>query len=302
MIWLWAAMVLLTCVSVILAGKVFMLKKDAREIREAFADRLAAHTNTLIDISHQDKEMKMLAEEINVQLRKLRYERHRFQQGDKELKDAVTNISHDLRTPLTAILGYLQLIEREEINEEIRGYIRQIENRTEVLKQLTEELFKYSVVSLIDDTKKEMMDLKRALEESMISFYGAMKQRGIEPEINMTEKRVERLLDSKAVSRIFGNIISNALKYSDGDFRITMDDNGEISFSNKARQLDHVSVGRLFDRFYTVESGRNSTGLGLSIAKLLTERMGGIIKAQYHNDEITVSISFPEKLQPRQEI
>ena len=175
----------------------------------------------MIDISHQDKEMKMLAEEINVQLRKLRYERHRFQQGDKELKDAVTNISHDLRTQLTAILGYLQLIEREEINEEIRGYIRQIENRTEVLKQLTEELFKYSVVSLIDDTKKEMMDLKRALEESMISFYGAMKQRGIEPEINMTEKRVERLLDSKAVSRIFGNIISNALKYSDGDFRIT---------------------------------------------------------------------------------
>ena len=226
-----------------------------------------------------------------MQLRLLRKERHRYQQGDLELKEAVTNISHDLRTPLTAINGYLDLLEREEKSESVQRYLSQIQNRTEVLKNLTEELFRYSVVTSSQELKPERMDVVRALEESLLSFYAVMQEKGIQPEIKLPEEPVYRELDAGAVNRIFSNIISNALKYSDGDLSVVMDTDGSITFTNTAHNLNAVTVGRLFDRFYTVEASRNSTGLGLSIAKLLIERMGGNIEAIYNNNKLQIKIT-----------
>lgn len=283
---------ILLLVIFVLAAKVYFLHKSAQEISEAFRDRLAEDTNTLIDISTRDPYMRKLATGVNVQLRLLRKERHRYQQGDQELKEAVTNISHDLRTPLTAINGYLDLLAREEKSENVQRYLSQIKNRTDVLKNLTEELFRYSVVASSQDLKPEHMDVVRALEESLLSFYAVMQEKGIQPEIELPEEPVFRELDAGAVNRIFSNIISNVLKYSDGDLSVVMDKSGSITFSNTAHKLNTVTVGRLFDRFYTVEASRNSTGLGLSIAKMLTERMSGSISAQYQNKRLYVTIDF----------
>ena len=278
--WLWAAIGILAGVVLALSVKLFLMRKTAREIEAEFARRLTTDTNTLISISHQDKTMRRLAESINRQLRQLRRERRRFQQGDLELKEAVTNISHDLRTPLTAICGYLDLLEQEEKSQNVQRYLSQIEDRTRALRQLTEE-------------PNEKVDLCRFLEESLLSFYGAMRQKGIHPEIEMPDEKVERMLSPSAVSRVFGNIVSNALKYSDGDLRVMMDTNGTVTFSNSCKTMDPVTVGRLFDRFYTVETAHNSTGLGLSIARLLTERMGGTIQAHYREGRLTITVSFP---------
>ncbi len=275
-----------------LAAQICFLRKSAREIADAFRDRLTADTNTLIDISTRDSYMRRLAADINTQLRLLRRERHRYQQGDLELKEAVTNISHDLRTPLTAINGYLDLLEREEKGDNVQRYLAQIKNRTEVLKSLTEELFRYSVVNSSQELKPERLDVVRALEESLLSFYAVMQEKGIQPEIKLPEEPVFRELDAGAVNRIFSNIISNALKYSDGDLSVVMDKNGCITFSNTAHNLTAVTVGRLFDRFYTVEASRNSTGLGLSIAKMLIERMGGKIEAIYNNGKFQINVIF----------
>ena len=283
---------ILLLVIFVLAAKVYFLHKSAQEISEAFRDRLAEDTNTLIDISTRDPYMRKLATDVNVQLRLLRKERHRYQQGDQELKEAVTNISHDLRTPLTAINGYLDLLEREEKSENVQRYLSQIKNRTDVLKNLTEELFRYSVVASSQDLKPEHMDVVRALEESLLSFYAVMQEKGIQPEIELPEEPIFRELDAGAVNRIFSNIISNVLKYSDGDLSVVMDKSGSITVSNTAHKLNTVTVGRLFDRFYTVEASRNSTGLGLSIAKMLTERMSGSISAQYQNKRLYVTIDF----------
>ena len=283
---------ILLLVIFVLLAKVYFLRKSAQEIAEAFRDRLTADTNTLIDISTRDPYMRKLAADINVQLRLLRKERHRYQQGDQELKEAVTNISHDLRTPLTAINGYLDLLEREEKSEAVERYISQIQNRTEVLKNLTEELFRYSVVTSSQNLKQERMDVVRALEESLLSFYAVMQERGIGPEIRLPEEPVYCELDADAVNRIFSNIISNALKYSDGDLAVVMNSDAEIVFSNRASNMNTVAVGRLFDRFYTVEVSRNSTGLGLSIAKVLMERMGGTISAQYQDERLSITVRF----------
>ena len=111
----WLSVVIgILLIILVLSIKIFLVQKSAREIETAFAERLMTDTNTLIDISYQDKTMRKLTERLNIELRKLRKERHRFNRGDLELKEAVTNISHDLRTPLTAISGYLDLLDREE--------------------------------------------------------------------------------------------------------------------------------------------------------------------------------------------
>ena len=291
---LWSLVVALILVIFILSVKVYLLQKSAGEIADAFAERLVTDTNTLIDISSRDRSMRKLAAAVNTQLRQLRRERRRFVQGDLELKEAVTNISHDLRTPLTAICGYLDLLEREEKSETTERYLSYIRNRPEALRQLTEELFCYSVVLSAKDFTFEEVNLCRILEDSLLSFYGALKQKNITPDIRMPEQHIIRLLDPAAVSRIFSNIISNAIKYSDGDFSVVMDTAGSIVFSNTAGNLTPVTAGRLFDRFYTVEASRNSTGLGLSIARHLTEEMGGSIRADYRDRTLSITVSFPE--------
>lgn len=284
------AALLLTALA--LAVKVLLMRKSAREMSEALDERLAMDTNVLVGISSRDARMRELAAKLNEQLRQLRNERQRYQQGDLELKEAVTNISHDLRTPLTAINGYLDLLEEEEKSENARRYVAQIANRTKALEKLTEELFRYSIATSMKELKPERVNLAQALEESLVSFYAAIREAGIHPKISLPDSPVWRQLDSGALSRIFSNIVGNALKYSDGDLRISMSENGCIVFENTAREIDAVTVGRLFDRYYTVEASRNSSGLGLSIAKDLTERMGGRIDASYSDETLQVRILF----------
>ncbi len=283
--------VILLIVVATMSVKLYFIKKSAREITEAFSLRLKSDTNTLIDISSSDRHMRKLASEINNELRELRAQRHRFLQGDAELKNAVTNISHDLRTPLTAICGYLDLLEEEEKSENARRYIEIIKNRSEMLIYLTEELFRYSViVSDGGNHIKENVSVNAALEESVAAFYTALKEKEITPEIIMPEKNVMRMLERSALMRVFSNLLNNAVKYSDGDLSITLSENGEIAFTNTAAKLNKLLVERLFDRFYTVETADKSTGLGLSIARVLVEQMDGSISAEYANKKLTVRV------------
>lgn len=289
---LWILCGVLTVLVLLLVVKIRFLKKDINNVCVSFREHLSSDTNTLISVSSGDRQVKKLAAEINVQLCRLRKERIRFQNGDRELKEAVTNISHDLRTPLTAICGYLDLLKREDQSEAVQRYLEQIEERTEAMKSLTEELFRYSVIRTEKILAPERLDLCRQLEDSLLSFYGVMQGKGIVPQISLPEEPIWRMLDKAALNRIFSNIINNAVKYSDGDLTVTLTTEGEITFSNTAKDLTSVEVGRLFDRFYTVESGRSSTGLGLSIAKILTEKCGGQIAAEYHEGRLSIKIQL----------
>ena len=288
----WIICGILAAIIAILVIKIRMMQKSMDEICSCLSEHLSSDTNQLITVSSSDKHVRHLASEIAKQLTELRRQRRQYISGDRELKEAVTNISHDLRTPLTAICGYLELLEAEEMTDNTRRYVEQIANRTEALKALTEELFRYSVISSVSDLNYEKVNVGRVLEDTLISFYGAFEQKNITPNISLPDSVIIRSLDKSALSRIFGNIISNAVKYSDGDFSVTLTDAGEITFSNTASELSSVDVGKLFDRFYTVDSARKSTGLGLSIAKLLTERMGGCISADYKGNTLSITLSF----------
>ena len=293
--WLCCLISILIIIIAILVIKIHLLRKSADEISDAFSDRVASDTNILIVLSCRARHMQNLADNMNRELKKLQSDRHRYQQGDTELKNAVTYISHDLRTPLTAICGYLDMLDKEDQNENTRRYLKIIRGRTEIMKQLTEELFRYSVfTSVSNGTPSEPVILNSILEESISALYTSLRQSRITPSIVMPDVKVSRMLNRNAVSRIFGNIISNAVKYSDGDLEIILEETGRITFANRAEKLDEIQVGRLFDRFYTVETASSgSTGLGLSIARALTEQMGGSITAEYKDGMILVHVHFP---------
>lgn len=283
----------LALINFILWIKIAGYRKAADEICEEMEARLGRDTNVGIDISISDHKMRRLAAEIDRQMKLLRKEQIRYLQGDKELKEAVTNISHDLRTPLTAVCGYMELLEREDTSEKVQTYLGIIQERIDRLKQLTEELFRYSLVMSVHQyEEKEVVSLNQALEECIAAYYGAFKDKGITPDIRIPERKIERLLNKAALSRVLDNIIGNALKYSDGDLRIILMEDGKAVFCNHAAEMNEVLAEKLFDRYYTVESGKNATGLGLSIARLLTEEMGGRMGAAFEHGELKIWVAF----------
>lgn len=276
-----------------LSVKLYFIKRSAREITADLGRKINEDTNTGLRISSRDKDMCELTASINVQLKALRKEHLQYHQGNMELKNAITNISHDIRTPLTAICGYLDMMQKTQDPQKQAKYISIMKDRTELMKQLTEELFRYSVIlSDTGDMETEEVFLNQMLAESISSFYPSLSKRGITPQISITDQRILRNVNRAALSRVFANLLNNALKYSDGDLEITLSDTGRITFSNTAKALSAVQVEQLFDRFYTVEVARNSTGLGLSIARTLVERMGGTITAEYHDSKLTLCIDL----------
>lgn len=290
--WLLCAALAVLVLALIL--RLRLLQSSLDEIGRQLAERLGTDTNNPIFLSTRDPHARKLAARLNIQLKELRRLRRRYENGDRELKEAVTNVSHDLRTPLTAICGYLELLERGDKTADQARYLALISGRAQAMRRLTEELLRYSVAAgMEDEPDLEPVDLNAAVEEAVAAFYGALVEQGVAPAVSLPETRVVRELDRAALARVLGNLLANALKYSGGDLDIVLDTQGTIVLSNAAPGLDEVQVGRLFDRFYTVETGRASTGLGLSIAKALTERLGGSISARYEAGRLAVDLCFP---------
>ena len=293
---LWKIMVFFLVVIIFaLLLKIFYMRKAIREIKRGFSEKLYTDTNTPIMLSSHDKLVSSLANDINVELKELQKQKHRYIQGDKELKNAITNISHDLRTPLTTICGYLSLLDKEEKSEHIARQLSIIKNRTFALKQLVEELFRYTTI--ISDTENSVYTetvINNVLEDCISSYYAIFKEKGITPNINLCEQKIVRSVDKTALLRIFNNVIDNAIKYSEGYLTISLFENGKIVFSNHTSDLNEIQIGKLFDRFYTVNTARKSTGLGLSIAKALIEKMDGNISADYSNNVLSIIIKLNE--------
>lgn len=276
--------------------KLHLIHRAAEEISTAVRDIRAQGSNGIIGISSRDRQMRALAATLNGELREMNALRIKYEQGDMELKHAITGVSHDLRTPLTAIAGYIDLLEREADPEKQARYISIIKNRTEALRKLSEELLDYSVSASHEQSLElRPMAINRVLEESLASFYQAFSDRKIVPRVSIPEEPVNCLAEPQALGRVLGNVFSNAAKYSDGDLSVTLTPDGEVEIENSASALDSVQVEKLFDRFYTVENARGSTGLGLSIAKTLTERMSGKIDAQYRAGRLHILIKLKKE-------
>ena len=282
-------------INIFLIIKVIVMRSSIRTLRKDFAERVSLDSNTLLGISSRDFELRKLTSVINETLNCLRESYHRYRLGDAELRTAITNIAHDIRTPLTAICGYAELAQKKENVTDLKRDLSIIEERANHMKKLTEELFEYSVIASGEITEeKENISVSRVLEDCVMNLYPSFESRGITPVVEISEVPVERNLYPSYVERIFSNLLTNALKYSDGDLEVSLSEKGLVRIANTASALSTVSVEKLFDRFFTVETARNdqSHGLGLSIVKTFAERMNCPLNAKFENGKLIIEIQF----------
>lgn len=282
---------ILLIILIFIIFKLYIIKKSLKEIGCSIDDILKSDTNNLLTISSSDKDIKNLTNCLNIELKELRNQRLQYENGNQELKKTITNISHDMRTPLTAINGYIDLIKDETEREKQNEYIEIIKRKTNDLITLTEQLFDFSkTMDIGTKIKKEKCCINEILEETLANYYIIFKEKDIIPQIEITEEKIYRMVDKNTIIRVFENILSNVSKYSNGDFKIVLNKEGKITFSNKATSLDATTVQKIFDRYFTVENAKKSTGLGLAIAKQLIELNRGNIKANYINGYLTIEV------------
>lgn len=285
--------IILFLICIFLAVKLYVIKQSIKEIEKSFSKILRTDTNNIIAISSSDKDIKNLTINLNNNLSELRGQKLQYKNGNQELKKIITNISHDLRTPLTAIKGYVDLIEQEKLSNNQKKYLKVIQKKSNELTELTGQLFEYTKLMDIDvKIKKEECCINEILEETLVSYYSIFKEQNIIPSISICSTKVYKIVNKISIIRVFENILSNVIKYSNGDLKVEMQENGTITFSNKATSLDETTVQKIFDRYFSVENAKESTGIGLSIAKQLVELNNGSIKAEYVNGYLIIEIKL----------
>ncbi len=285
--------IILFLICIFLAVKLYVIKQSIKEIEKSFSKILRTDTNNIIAISSSDKDIKNLTINLNNNLSELRGQKLQYKNGNQELKKIITNISHDLRTPLTAIKGYVDLIEQEKLSNNQKEYLKVIQKKSNELTELTGQLFEYTKLMDIDvKIKKEECCINEILEETLVSYYSIFKEQNIIPNISICSTKVYKIVNKISIIRVFENILSNVVKYSNGDLKVEMQENGTITFSNKATSLDETTVQKIFDRYFSVENAKESTGIGLSIAKQLVELNNGSIKAEYVNGYLIIEIKL----------
>lgn len=285
--------IILFLICIFLAVKLYVIKQSIKEIEKSFSKILRTDTNNIIAISSSDKDIKNLTINLNNNLSELRGQKLQYKNGNQELKKIITNISHDLRTPLTAIKGYVDLIEQEKLSNNQKKYLKVIQKKSNELTELTGQLFEYTKLMDIDvKIKKEECCINEILEETLVSYYSIFKEQNIIPNTSICSTKVYKIVNKISIIRVFENILSNVIKYSNGDLKVKMQENGTITFSNKATSLDETTVQKIFDRYFSVENAKESTGIGLSIAKQLVKLNNGSIKAEYVNGYLIIEIKL----------
>lgn len=245
-----------------------------------------------IRVSLSNRNIEKLASQINKKDNESRELQLKVINEEEDLKKSIVNITHDLRTPLTSISGYLDLLKTKE-KKFNKKYINIIENKTNELIDLTDQLFFYSkTLDLLEKPNLEKTCINELLEETIISYYTIFQKKGIIPNISICNQKIIKNIDKKMLTRIFENIISNAIKYSKHDLNVILAENGIITFSNTTLDFEKKDVTKLFARYYTVSSGKNSNGIGLSIAKQLANLNNIYLEAKYKNQKLIIQLKF----------
>lgn len=277
----------------------FILRRNVKGVVRSLRRINSAKTNSKILISSTDNLIRNLTVEINKSLEIKNSTEAEYKRMDYELRQAIANISHDLRTPLTSILGYMQLIEDESLPlAERKEYIDIVKKRSKALQMLIGGFYDLSRLEAKEykfELKK--MNLYNILSDIIASYYNDFVRNGIEPHIELEENTESVIIDDNAVRRIFSNLIQNMLKYGRNDVEITLTQkDGYICsvFSNEAADLKEEYTKHLFERFFTGDRARTdkSTGLGLAITKQLVEQMGHKIAAKLEHGRLHIEIMW----------
>ncbi|MDU7068683.1 MAG: HAMP domain-containing sensor histidine kinase [Clostridium perfringens] len=248
-------------------------------------------------LSLPNKNIENLIVEINTLIDDKRKMENIYKEKDMELREAIANMSHDLRTPLTSIMGYVYLLNDDKLDkEERKEYLKIIEKRSAVLNDLITNFYGLSRIQADQyEIKLEPVNLELVLGEIIAAFYETLDYKFGEPEINIEEGLGPVLGDKQALNRIFTNLIENIIKHGEGEVKISLKKKNKyivMEFSNKAEDLESKDVNRIFEKFFTkdrMRTGQN-TGLGLAIVKLLVEKQGQKIEAKKVGNRLVINI------------
>ena len=292
MIVLYSVIVVLSILVITLLIRVVTTNIELKNITRELEEITEKDTNLLLSTSSGDKSIKILVDSLNKELKKLLSLKREYSKGIFDVKKSAENIAHDIRTPLTAIKGYVDLLKKEELSEEGRKYLEIIKGRVDYMKEMIDELFLSLSMKSRGVLNLSNIDAKSILEEALVSYYNEFKKKGMSPSLMTPNEKVIIKADSKALYRAYSNIISNALKYGEGEFKVEMDEKGNTIFSNLAPNMDSVEANKLLDRYYTISDAKASSGIGLSISKEILQEMGGELKVKLENQRLYISIIY----------
>lgn len=252
--------------------------------------------NQILHLPIPNRHLAKVMCSFNGTLEEIRKERQKYEKREKEFQMQIENISHDLRTPLTVILGYLKFLKNKDKefskkDNELEETLKIIENKAEIMKTLVTQFYEFSRLNAGDyELSLNNVDISRTLRESLMGNYQLLEQSHLEVDINIPEHPIWVMGEESALERIFLNLLQNAGRYADTYLHISIkeeDQNVSISFINDTNILSEADIPNLFDRFYMQDNSRNKggTGLGLTVAKSLLEEMGGTLKANIVDKE-----------------
>lgn len=291
--------IFLIIIAGIFATLYILLYKEVRNITNQLKEINKVKTNSKVLLSTSNKGAKKLTLEINKALEEKQKAEAEHKKMDLEIRQAIANVSHDLRTPLTSIMGYIQLMEDSRLCEDEKSqYLDIVKKRTKSLQVLIDSFYDLSRLEGKEyKFSLKSMNLYNILCDTIALFYNDFLDKGIEPIMNLEEKLPLVIVDDNAVRRVISNLIQNMLKYSKEFINISLrqqENHVIMTFTNDAKDLEKEDVEQLFNRFFTgdrTRSGKN-TGLGLAITKELVEQMGHKIFAELSGGKLSIIIKW----------
>lgn len=279
--------------------RLYYLKRELKLVTRQLQSYTQGFTEKKVDIALFDQDLEKLAGEINKMIDLLVQANALRRRTENELKQGIANISHDLRTPLTSILGYIQLMESDNISEaERQEYLTIAKSRTKRLQILLNEFLDLSVIESADfELKPEKLDMNVLIADVLLSFYDRFNERGLETSIQLPNDKIMVYGDESSIQRVVENLLANVAAHAVSHVSIRLEKRQEdvvLSISNRTRHITEQDVDKLFDRFYKVDSARSGkgTGLGLTIARSLMLKMNGELTAELQADLLTMKCEW----------
>lgn len=283
----------------ILFIRMLFLKKALRDIRKELEFTRKRNYNRQITIPLFDKDLSETAAEINRNLdfqKQLKFETER---KERLLKQSVSDIAHDLRTPLTVIKGNLQLLEKEAPDPQELHYITVCSEKADFMKQMADGFFELALLES-DSSPAELkrINATNVLMQFLADNEGVIRQSGLEPDVIFPEKTVFILADEAMLTRIMSNLLNNIIRYASHGFVVKLEENGTLSFKNSVKGIP-PDPEQIFERTYRSDASRNGkgTGLGLYIVKLLAEKQHAEVSAVLENTDLSISVRFKTEQQ-----
>ena len=289
--------VLLILLCAVLIGRQVTLERGLHRAALRMQEQLADETTARLALPCPSAGAEELLVCLNQLLELRQEERAAYRRKEQELRRQIANVSHDLRTPLTSILGYLQLLEGDGLSPEKKAeYLAVVEGRARTLQVFIATFYDLSRIEGGElPLEREKVDLGRALSDQLAASYEQIEEAGLDMEVDLAPDLPPVWADSGAVTRIFSNLLTNALRHGKDalSIRLYREGNGIVSaFSNRAEDLTAEDASHVFERFYTADKMRTgqSTGLGLAIVKALAERMGHSAAARWEDGVFTIEV------------